>query len=477
MKRPSMRLRLLVGTGLFVTVVLLISQVMIYQSIAQMLRKEIPMQLLESASILAKSAELETDKVVYEWQEALESNADASIAGLFQFWDLKTGVGVGSPALEGASLEIFYGELNQPIIQPITLYDGRPALAVGLKLLPFLDAGTLGEMEKIGKFLKPEDFPQVLVCARETATLNNKLGRMKWHLFRAGSATLLTIWLSILAITMWTMKPIRELERRFEERAKDDSGPLPEIPDDLPVELRGLTEAFNRTLKRAEAARDRERDFAMHAAHELRTPIAGIQATLEQALLRDRPADDLRDRIGNALLVTEGMRGTIQSLMKLARVRGRIEKVEIAAFDPRVLVKEMVEIERPRFRDRKLELSEDIIGPSKGFASDAQLLKIVVATLLDNVVRHAPEGTDADIRLELLDGMLLQISNACRGLKAEEMTRLFEPFQRGALAGGEGAGLGLSLAKEIAGLLGGELKMDLKDDRVTVELHLPSLKD
>ncbi|MGB6223603.1 sensor histidine kinase [Haloferula sp.] len=471
-----MRLRLLVGTGLFVTVVLLISQVVIYQSIARMLRKEIRMQLLESASILAKSAELEIDKVVYEWQEALESNADTSIAGLFQFWDLNTGNAVGSPALKGGSLEMFHGELNQSIIREVVLPDGRPALAVGLMHLPFLDAGTFEEMKALGRFLRPEDFPQVLVCARETATLDGKLTRMKWHLVRAGSATLLTIWLSILTITIWTMRPIRELERRLEESSKKDSGAIPEIPDNLPVELRGLAEAFNRTLERVEAARDRERDFALHAAHELRTPIAGIQATLEQALHRERSQDDLRERIGNALVLTEDMRGTIQSLMKLARVRGRIEKVESDEFDPWELVDEILASEGRRIAERKLSVARDFQGPFRACQSDRSLVKIVIMTLVDNAVRYAPAGSRIELRAAEKDGrFLLRIENECFDLGQEDLARVFEPFQRGGSTAGEGAGLGLSLAREIAELLGGSVKMELSEekDRVLVELTLP----
>jgi signal transduction histidine kinase len=176
------------------------------------------------------------------------------------------------------------------------------------------------------------------------------------------------------------------------------------------------------------------------------------------------------------LLVTEDMRGTIQSLMRLARVRGGIEKAEVAALDPSMLVKKMVETESQRFEGRKLDLTADIGGPIKNFSSDASLLRIVVATLLDNVVRHAPGGTQAGVRLVKTDeGFALIFTNESRNLKAEDVARVFEPFQRGEFAGEGGAGLGLSLAKEIAGLLGGTLTMNLKDDQVTVELRVPSL--
>lgn len=475
MSHPSMRARLMIGTGLAVTAVLLVSLVIIYQSVSRMLRKEVRMQLFESAALLAKSSELEPEGVVYEWHEALESGTATGVPGFFQFWDQKSGSSAGSPALGGASLEPFHGQLDETVLRPITLPDGRPAMAAGLLHLPFLDTEAEEEMQRRGKILHPQDFPQILVCARETESLDSKLGRMKWHLVRAGTATLLAIWLAVWVVSRRTLRPIDALARRLDERSREDGGPIPPVPDDLPVELTGLAGAFNRTLERVEAARERERQFALHAAHELRTPIAGIQATLEQAISRPREVDDLRGRIGAALGVANSMGITINSLMRLARVRGGLEKRKVAGFDPAALLHGMLDEERERFAARELELMAEGPATVPPLDNDPELFRVVAATLLDNILRHAPAASEVGMTIDDNDrAFVVRLSNPAPGLGRDELKDLFEPFQRGRqVAASEGSGLGLSLAREIARLLGGTVDLRLENDRLVVELSLP----
>ncbi|MBB5350773.1 signal transduction histidine kinase [Haloferula luteola] len=475
MSHPSMRNRLLAGTALIVTLVLLVSMVIIYQSFARILRKEIRMQLVESAALLAKSAELEPEGVVYEWHEALESGSSIGVPGLFQFWNLNQGTTLSSPALKGASLKPFHGELDEIVVRPVKLPDGRPAMAAGLLHLPFLDAEGIEEMKQRGQVLTPSDFPQVLVCARETESLDAKLRRIQWHLIRAGSATLLAIAISTAFIIRRNLRPIHSLTRRLDARSLQDGGPIPPTPEDLPRELTGLANAFNRTLERVEAARERERQFALHAAHELRTPIAGIQATLEQAVSRQRSSEELQTRIHSALNLAHDMGATIHTLMRLARLRGGLEMPVAESFDPAALVHALFQEGADRFSARSLLLQ--IEGPMSGplLNSDPELLRVVLATLMDNILRHAPSDSDVSIVIEEnSEGFSLQLTNSAPQLIHHELVDLFEPFQRGQqVAASEGSGLGLSLAREIVRLLGGAITLKLQHGQFTVALTLP----
>lgn len=475
MSHPSIRNRLLAGTGLAVTLVLLVSMVLIYQSVARMLRKEVRMQLIESAALLAKSSELEPEGVVYEWHEALESGTPTGVPGYFQFWDQKSGRSVASPALGDTALDSFHGELDETVLRTTTLPDGRPAMAAGLLHLPFLDEEARAEMEQLGQLLHPQDFPQVLVCARETATLEGKLARMKWHLIRAGSATLFAIWIAIWIVSRSTLKPIDALAQRLDERSRQDHGPIPSMPADLPVELTGLAGAFNRTLEGVEAARERERQFALHAAHELRTPIAGIQSTLEQAVSRPRAADDLRRRIAKALDLANGMAVTIHSLMRLARVRGGLEARTITRFDPDAALGHLVTEAEERFAERRVRFRCHQGSPVPQFTSDPDLFRVVVSTLLDNAGRYSPEASEIAIHFgQEQRNSVLRISNPAPDFKVEEIATLCEPFQRGRNAStGEGAGLGLSLAKEITDMLGGTLQLRLERGSFIAEVSFP----
>jgi len=471
MKHPSIRLRLTFGTGLLVMVVLLSANIAIYRGIKHTLISEIETQLLQSASILAKSAELEEGNLDYEWQEAMEMPGAPDITGVFQFWDLKSGNATKSPELGKGELPFFHGELNKPVIKDIVLSDGEPALAVGLLHYPFTGESAAAEGKP-----RPEDYPQVVVCARETDSVTKHLHELRGTLTKAAIGTLLAIWIAIFAIFTWCLRPIREFNDNLLKRSEQDEPPLMEIPKDLPSELVGLASTFNTTLDRVEKSRAREKEFAVHAAHELRTPVAGILATLEQALNRPRDSDDLLKRIGDAHHITSGMRLTLDSLMRLARLRGGLERRFNSNFAPLDIVHEVAASASRTIERNDITILSDFPGEAALLHQDSGLFRIMVSNLIENAMHHCPSG--GEVRFRIIDSpgsFTFVTSNPCKGLATTDIDRLFEPFQRGAAASNENghAGLGLSLAKEAAHLLGGTLTATADDGQLVFTASVP----
>jgi len=472
MKHPSIRLRLTLGTGLLVMVILLGSNIAIYRGIKRTLFNEVESQLLQSASFLAKSAELEGGTLDYEWEEAMEMPGAPDITGTFQFWDLKSGRITKSPELGNGALPFFHGDLNQPIIKSITLSDGEPALAVGLLHHPFTSEAALVEKNAP----KPQDYPQVVVCARETKSITTHLNGLRNQLTKAAIGTLLAIWLAIFVIFTWCLRPIREFNDNLTLRSEQEEPPQMEIPKNLPSELVGLASNFNATLDRVEQSRAREKEFAVHAAHELRTPVAGILATLEQALNRPRDSSDLLKRIGDALHITSGMRVTLDSLMRLARLRGELEKRCITDFDPLAIIQEVIDSASEAIVRTDITIHSDFPSTAAPLHQDAGLFRIMVSNLIENAMHHCPAG--GEIRFRVTDSpasLIFVTSNPCNGLETTDINRLFEPFQRGTSASNENghAGLGLSLAKEAARLLGGRLAATTEDGQLAFTATVP----
>jgi signal transduction histidine kinase len=469
MKHPSIRFRLMIGTGLIVAVLLLAAHVAIYRAFERTLSKEVEKQLLQSASLLAKSAELEADGLVYEWQEAMESPGASDITGVFQFWDMNSGKTTKSPDLGDGELPRFYGKLNHPILRDIVLKDGRHARAVGLLHYPFTDEITIAEAAKAGKVLHPENFPQVVVCARETESILHRLGELRTYLTRAAIGTLLAIWASIFAIFTWCLRPIREFSDNLLERSETENPTLVEIPRALPSELVGLAGAFNTALDRVEQGRAREKEFALHAAHELRTPVAGILATLEQALHRPRGPEDLSNRISEALKITSGMRLTLDSLMRLARLRGGLEQSSKASFDPISIIRDLLAPTTSTVSQRELLLQENFPAAVPPLFNDPGLFRALVSNLIENAVRHTTVKSLVELNIADSAAHFQFITrNPCANLRPEDLPRLFEPFQRGSKAAddeGGHAGLGLSIARESAALLGGHIDVKFEADQ------------
>lgn len=476
MRHPSIRLRLLLGAGSLVTLALVAGSVTTYRGIKRTLEKEVRQQLRQSASLLAKSAELEPEGVVYEWNEAMQMPYHANVTGLFEFWDLKSGHSLSSPDLKGASLPQFHGELNEQVVRSITLPDGTPAQAIGLLHLPFLDDDGLEEMKEKGSILDPRDYPQVVVIARETRSTEARLLRIRTHLLRSGGGTLIALWISIMLISRWSLYPLRGFTESIMKRSTEEGTPAPEIPPNLPVELTGLARAFNAALARVESARHRERDFARHAAHELRTPIAGVQATLEQAIHRPRSSEDLTERIGEALQLVGGIRTTLNGLMRLARLRGGLEAVSVSPFDPVAILLETIEHSRPAILEKALvlEVPDEEARPAGPLTSDPGLFRVLVTNLVENAVRYTPAGGSLWLHVDdAADHFAFSLRNDRGALDPRDHERLFEPFQRGSDAAddeGGHAGLGLSLCREIAKLLGATLSMEFEDERTVTFL-------
>lgn len=470
MKHPSLRLRLMVGTGLLVAAMLFSANLLIYRSFEHTLSGEIEKQLLQSSSILGKSAELEATSLDYEWQEAMASQNAPEITGLFQFWDLSNGITTRSPDLGEKNLPFFHGKLNETVVRDIVLQDGSRARAVGLLHLPFTDETAIAEAAAMGKTLRPEDHPQVLVCVQETESMFSRLRELKALLIKATCATLLGIWGAIFLIASWCFRPISQFSSGLLDRTETEHPAANEIPPNLPSELVSLATAFNTTLDRVERSRAREKEFALHAAHELRTPVAGILVTLEQAIARPRDSRDLTERIGEALKITSGMRITLDSLMRLARLRGGLEKSSVSSFNPMEIIHELADRSQTILTGRHLALSMDAPPAIAPLENDAGLFRILVSNLMDNAVTYAPEQSAVALRIsDSRERLIFQISNACGDLRATDLGRLFQPFQRGEVTNeDEGhAGLGLSLAKEAARILGGELDAEIESGVIT----------
>lgn len=472
MKRPSIRRRLILGCLLVTAVVLGLSKVSIYREVERSLRQKLDRHLLQSANLLSKSVELEAGGIIYEWKEALDSAGGQELDGLFQFWDLESDVTTRSPDLKGEDLEFFHGGLHEPIFRDVVLADGKSARAVGLLHYPFINSYGLAEMKRRGKILSIRDYPQVVVCARDNSGVDSELRATRIQLYKSSAFTLVGIGLAIYLIIRWTLAPIDQLASALVKRSTQVGTPLPSIPENLPIELLPLSSAFNSTLERVELARAHEKDFAFSAAHQLRTPIAGIHAILELAHSKPKEGEDLHQRIGSALEVTREMKMTINTLMRLARLRGGVEKPTVAIYRPSFVLCELAAKEADG-NNRELDLKE--IDPAPVLEGDEGMFRMLATNLIENAFRHAPEGSVIRIVGRMEGGYVFDVINLRGDFDGKDAERIFRPFQRGGTVSVNtpGAGLGLALAKEIVAYLGGSLELLLDEHLMVFRVRMP----
>jgi signal transduction histidine kinase len=222
----------------------------------------------------------------------------------------------------------------------------------------------------------------------------------------------------------------------------------------VPAEHAVLMVVRDRTeeLRREQA----EREFVSNAAHELRNPLAGISSAIEvlQEGAKDDP--DARERFLLSLAHdAERMTRLMQSLLTLARVEAADERQEAEVVDVSLVAEEALSsVETPEGIEVQGGIEPDLVA-----VGDGVLLRQVLIGLLSNACKNTPPPGVVSLRASRVEGAVtIEVEDTGKGIPAEEQDRVFERFYRGSATHSvEGFGLGLSIAKRMVDVMGGEI--------------------
>ncbi len=258
-----------------------------------------------------------------------------------------------------------------------------------------------------------------------------------------------TLLLSFWAIS-WIIRPLNQLQQRLETRSADNLSPLP-----LNTEIKevvAVTNALNQLFSRLSTTIAQERLFTADAAHELRTPLAGVRLHLE--LMEQKGVE------GSAMLIKriDQLMHIIEQLLMLARAgqnfaKGRYQQVDIAHSVLEPLQDELQEMLSHRHQRLLVNNDKEPII----VAGDAVLLRLMVRNLVENAYRYSPENSDIEIKLDSKnERLLIEVSDRGPGIDEQKANELTQAFKRGDERFG-GSGLGLNIVVRIIHLHGGEL--------------------
>lgn len=243
------------------------------------------------------------------------------------------------------------------------------------------------------------------------------------------------------------LRPLNRLRTALSRRQPDALDPV-RLPE-TPAELASVIDTLNALLARIREAIDREKRFTNNAAHELRTPLAGIRTHLQVAL--GSQGQTRQAAIEQAETSVDRLSGMVDNLLMLARVEsGANDEPARAALDQAVrdALSDLPDIERVRV---------DGLSPDVFLAVPASLLAVGLRNLLDNALRHT--GADGHVHLTIdvvTQGVDLCICDEGDGAALLADGRLGQRFWRG--AGSGGSGLGLAIVQAIVDQYEGELR-------------------
>ncbi|WP_186251254.1 sensor histidine kinase [Burkholderia gladioli] len=282
------------------------------------------------------------------------------------------------------------------------------------------------------------------------------------------------------------LAPLTALQAHIRNRRPDDLSPVD--PQRAPPEIEPLVTSFNDLLGRLEQNIALQKRFIADAAHQMKTPLAGLRTQAEFALRHEVPDEVARSLEQIATSSGQAAR-LVTQLLALARAENRasglsFEPVDLAAL-ARVTVRDWVQAAFARHMDLGYEGpdDQDVQAPAPIIDGHAVMLREMLGNLIDNAIRYTPEGGRITVRLHVETGVRLDATGAVvrafdnagagqagvahievedtgPGIPAHERGRVLERFYRILGRDGEGSGLGLAIVREIVTQHGGALAID-----------------
>jgi two-component system, OmpR family, sensor histidine kinase TctE len=257
----------------------------------------------------------------------------------------------------------------------------------------------------------------------------------------------------LMIFLMWTglkrgAAPLARLRERVVARDANDLRPL--TASDAPSEVAPLINSFNDLLQRVESEGAAQKRFIANAAHQLRTPLAGIRMQTELALRSDSVAER-DDALHKIALGTSRTAHLINQLLMLARTEGSaVDSLPFAPLDFSAVAREVVADAYPRASEKAIEIAFDAPDTAVIIHGHADLLRELVSNLVDNAIRYTPARGHINVRVTTAPSATLEVEDDGIGIPIAEREQVFERFYRVLGSTESGSGIGLAIVKEIA---------------------------
>jgi len=269
------------------------------------------------------------------------------------------------------------------------------------------------------------------------------------------------------------LSPLQRLQQAIAERSPRDRRPV--VVGAVPGEVRPLMDAINGLLERLDSILTLQNRFIADAAHQLKTPVAAVQAQLELAMRGEDPART-RESLANVQAGLERLSRMVSQLLALARNEPEaLRNINMTAVDLNALALERASEWVHEALKRRIDLGFEGANAGVIVKGDAGRLGELLDNLLDNAVRYSREGGRVTVRVSTEPQPTVTVSDDGPGIPAPEQTLIFERFHRRLGTPTEGSGLGLAIAQEIAQIHGGDISLYEDIDGVgnTFSLSLP----
>lgn len=365
--------------------------------------------------------------------------------------------------LPPAALEIFkWDESDKTYFKIISAEKG---LIAGDKFVPepfdaetdwtrpvYFDDEMYGEPVRVVSMLMTPENTSEKVFVHVAETLNKRRNMMTDILLADLVPQMVLVLLAGIYLVVGVKRGLQPLHMLADEIAQRSSRDLRPIPEQhVFLEVRALTDTINDLLERLALAIATQQRFIANAAHQLRTPLAGLKLQVER-VQREQDLSAMKPALMHIQGCADRMSHLTAQLLLLARSEPINGDYELRPVDLCKLAKETCMDWVPKALQRQMELSFEGSMQSLLVRGDEILLRELLANLLDNAICYGHDKGNIVVKVEPYPSPCLSVVDDGAGIPEVEMDRVFERFYRIPGSPGDGCGLGLAIVKEIADL-------------------------
>jgi two-component system sensor histidine kinase TctE len=247
------------------------------------------------------------------------------------------------------------------------------------------------------------------------------------------------------------LSPLTELQRRIRARRPDDLSSIDSTQ--VPEEIAPLVRSLNDMLERLSQSIQMQKRFIADAAHQMKTPLAGMRMQSELAL-RETSMDGIHRSLEQLSKSSESATRLVNQLLALARAENQTP--ESKPFEP----VELCELARNVVQDwvqasfmRQIDMGFEQPGYPIMVSGNPVMLREMLSNLIDNALRYTPSGGSVTIRVRAEEGLrraCIEVEDTGPGIAPQERAHIFERFYRILGTNVEGSGLGLAIVREVA---------------------------
>jgi two-component system sensor histidine kinase TctE len=254
------------------------------------------------------------------------------------------------------------------------------------------------------------------------------------------------------------IRPLNELQQRIRRRRSEDLSPIDEF--DAPEEVAPLVRAINDLLARLDQSIGTQKHFLADAAHQLKTPLAGLRTQAELAQREidsgQQDARSLKRSLQQIAHSSQRAAHMVNQLLSMARAEDKESALRKQEVRLSRLAREVVHDFVPRAMEKRIDLGYE--GPDHDEAptrliGQPLLIRELIRNLVDNALQYTPTGGTVTVRVTpdpFGQVVVLQVEDSGPGIPEPERELVFRAFYRALGTHADGSGLGLAIVKEIA---------------------------